>query len=222
MFLFPLFWLFLQKPEWKPRAHDLNRVWGKMFFSIAGIPIKVQYDFEPDVNQAYVFCANHFSYVDIATMGIIIKNYFAFVGKVSVKGVPLLGYIFSNLHIEVDRNDKNSRATSMNRSLKALHSGRSIMIFPEGGIWSKNFPKMALPLKDGAFVMAIKQQIPIVPISLLNNYKILQPNDFAIYPQTIRAIVHKPIETLGMTSANIEELKMKFYDIVQGALDSHQ
>lgn len=222
MLLFPFFWLFLQKPEWKPKAHYLNRLWGKIFFPIAGIPIKVQYEFEPDVNKTYVFCANHFSYVDIAAMGMIIKNYFAFVGKSSIKGVPLFGYMFAKLHIQVDRNDKNSRVTSMNRSLKALQSGRSVMIFPEGGIWSKNIPKMSLPLKDGGFAMAIKQQIPIVPISLLNNYKIIHDDDFAVYPQTIRAIVHQPIETVGMTNANIESLKMKFYEVVQGALDSHQ
>ncbi len=220
--LFPFFWLFIQKPEWKPQAHYLNRLWGKMFFPIAGIAIKVQYDFKPDLNKTYVFCANHFSYVDIAAMGMIIKNYFAFVGKSSIKGVPLFGYIFAKLHIQVDRNDKNSRITSMNRSLKALQSGRSVMIFPEGGIWSKNIPKMSLPLKDGGFAMAIKQQIPIVPISLLNNYKIMHDGDFAVYPQTIRAIVHPPIETVGMTNADIEALKMKFYDVVQGALDSHQ
>jgi 1-acyl-sn-glycerol-3-phosphate acyltransferase len=130
--------------------------------------------------------------------------------------------MFAKLHIQVDRNDKNSRVTSMNRSLKALQSGRSVMIFPEGGIWSKNIPKMSLPLKDGGFAMAIKQQIPIVPITLLNNYKIIHDNDFAVYPRTIRAIVHQPIETLGMTNANIEELKMKFYEIVQGALDRQQ
>jgi 1-acyl-sn-glycerol-3-phosphate acyltransferase len=222
MLLFPFFWLFLQKTEWKSKAHYLNRLWGKMFFPIAGIPIKVQYDFEPDVNKTYVFCANHFSYVDIAAMGMIIKNYFAFVGKASIKGVPLFGYMFTKLHIQVDRNDKNSRVTSMNRSLKALQGGRSVMIFPEGGIWSKNLPKMSLPLKDGGFAMAIKEQIPIVPISLLNNYKIIHDDKFAVYPQTIRAIVHKPIETVGMTNHNIEELKAKFYEIVQGALDSHQ
>ncbi|MEY4540959.1 MAG: hypothetical protein RLZZ306_2716 [Bacteroidota bacterium] len=220
--LFPFFWLFLQKPEWKPKAHYLNRFWGKLFFPIAGIPIKVQYDFNPDVNETYVFCANHFSYMDIAAMGMIIKNYYAFVGKASLKGVPLFGYMFAKLHIQVDRSDKNSRVTSMTRSIKALQSGRSVMIFPEGGIWSKELPKMSLPLKDGGFAMAIQQQIPIVPITLLNNYKIMPDGHFAIFPQTLRAIVHKPIETIGMTSDEVEDLKVKFYNVVQGALDSYQ
>lgn len=219
--LFPFFWVFLQKPEWKSKAHYLNRLWGKIFFPLAGISINVQYDFEPDVNKTYVFCANHFSYLDIAVMGMIIKNYYAFVGKASLTGVPLFGYMFAKLHIQVDRNDKNSRVTSMNRSIKALQSGRSVMIFPEGGIWSKTFPDMALPLKDGGFVMAIQQQIQIIPITLLNNFKIMPEGKLAIYPQTLRAIVHQPLETVGMTTDNIEELKTRFYGVVQQALHDY-
>ena len=219
--LFPFFLLFLQKPEWKPKAHFLNRLWGRILFPIIGIRIKVEYESKLDLGKTYVFCSNHFSYLDIAVMGVIIKNYFAFVGKASLRGVPLFGYMFAKLHIQVDRTDKNSRVTSMTRSIKALQNGRSVMIFPEGGIWSKEFPKMSLPLKDGGFAMAIQQQISIVPISLLNNYKIMPDGHFAIYPQTIKAIVHQPIETTGMTSDDIKVLKTKFYEVVQGALDGY-
>lgn len=222
LLLFPLFWIFLQKNEWKPYAHYLNRFWGKLYFPIIGMPIKVKYEFEPNPQKAYVFCANHFSYMDIASMGMVIKNYYAFVGKASIKNVPLFGYMFAKLHIQVDRNDKNSRASSMTRSVRALQNKRSIMIFPEGGIVSKHFPQMHLPLKDGAFVMAIQQQVPLVPITFLNNYKIIHDDKLAVYPQTLRAIVHKPIETKGMTQADVETLKNAFYGTVQGALNQYE
>jgi 1-acyl-sn-glycerol-3-phosphate acyltransferase len=222
LLLFPLFWVFLQKNEWKPYAHYLNRFWGKLYFPIIGIRIKVEYEFEPDLSKVYVFCANHFSYMDIASMGMVIKNYYAFVGKASIKNVPLFGYMFAKLHIQVNRNDKNSRASSMTRSVRALQSGRSIMIFPEGGIKSTNFPQMHLPFKDGAFVMAIQQQVPIVPITFLNNYKIMHDDEFAVYPQTLRAIVHNPIETKGMTQVDVEALKEAFYETVQGTLNQYE
>ena len=217
--LFPFFWIFLQKESWKPNAHYLNRVWAKILFFLIGIPVKVQYEFEPDRNKSYVFCANHFSYFDIAVMGLIIRNYFAFVGKASLKNMPLFGYLFRKLHIMVDRSDPNSRAKSLSRSIKALQSGRSIMIFPEGGIKSKNIPQMHLPLKDGAFVMAIQQQVPLVPISFLNNYKIQHDDELLIYPQAINAIIHKPIDTTGMTQEDVEGLKNRFFEIVQRAID---
>ena len=216
--LFPFFWIFLQKESWKPKAHYLNRVWAKILFFLIGIPVKVQYEFEPDPNKVYVFCANHFSYLDIAVMGLIIRNYFAFVGKASLKNVPLFGYLYRKLHIMVDRSDPNSRAKSLSRSIKALQSGRSIMIFPEGGIKSKNIPQMYTPLKDGAFVMAIQQQVPLVPISFLNNYKIQHDDELLIHRQAVRAIIHQPIDTTGMTQADVERLKSRFLEIVKKSI----
>ena len=222
LLLLPFFWLFLQKPEWKQKAHYLNKLWAKLFFLIIGISIKIQYEFEPDLKKAYVFCSNHFSYIDIPAMSVVVENYFAFVGKASISKIPLFGYLFAMLHIQVDRDNKNSRSISLSRSIKALQSGRSIMIFPEGGIGSKKIPKMHLPLKDGGFSMAIQQQVPIVPITFLNNYKIMQEGKFAIYPHTLRAIVHKPIDTTGMTKDDVSSLKNSYYEVVQGALDNYK
>ncbi|MEA5425723.1 lysophospholipid acyltransferase family protein [Arcicella lustrica] len=223
LILFPFFWLFLQKETWKPKAHYLNRLWGKLYFPIIGMPINIKYEAEIDVNKTYVFCANHFSYLDIAVMGLVIKNYYAFVGKAGLKKVPLFGYMFRKLHIQVDRNDKHSRSVSLTRSLKALKNGRSIIIFPEGGIKAKHPPKLHLPLKDGGFVMAINQQIPIVPITFLNNFQILEDGEYLLKPKAVKVIVHKPIETKGMTSNDVEALKEKFKEVVQGTLDiTHQ
>ena len=222
LLLLPFLWLFLQKPEWKQKAHYLNKLWAKLFFLIIGISIKIQYEFEPDLKKAYVFCSNHFSYIDIPAMSVVVENYSAFVGKASISKIPLFGYLFARLHIQVDRDNKNSRSTSLNRSIKALQSGRSIMIFPEGGIEAKEIPKMHLPLKDGGFSMAIQQQVSIVPITFLNNYRIMQEGKFGIYPHTLRAIVHKPIDTTGMTKDDVNSLKNSYYEVVQGALDNYK
>ena len=149
------------------------------------------------------------------------SDLFAFVGKASLKNVPLFGYLFSKLHIMVDRSDPNSRAKSLGRSIKALQSGRSIMIFPEGGIKSKNIPQMYTPLKDGAFVMAIQQQVPLVPISFLNNYKIQHDDELLIHRQAVRAIIHEPIDTAGMTQEDVESLKNRFLEVVQKSINNY-
>ncbi|MFC0185919.1 1-acyl-sn-glycerol-3-phosphate acyltransferase [Pseudarcicella hirudinis] len=219
LLLFPFFWLFLQREEWKPKAHYLNRLWGKLYFPIIFIPVQIEYEEEPATDKAYVFCANHFSYMDIAAMGLILKNYYAFVGKSVIKKVPLFGYMFARLHIQVDRDDKSSRVKSLSRSIRALQSGRSIVIFPEGGIKSKKFPKMHKPFKDGAFAMAVQQQVPIVPITFLNNYKIMEDSKMRVHPMTLRAIVHKPIDTTGMSQEDIDSLKEQTFAVIQGALD---
>lgn len=220
LLLFPIVFIALQREEWKPVAHYCNRIWGKTFFFLVGMPIKVTYEVELDKKKAYVFCANHFSYLDIAMMGVVIKNFFAFMGKSSAKNIPLFGYMFAKLHIQVDRADKNSRIKALTRSIKALKSGRSIMIFPEGGILSKNIPEMVQPFKDGAFSMAIENQVPIVPISLLDNYKAM-PN-MLISWHRLRVVIHKPIETTGKTKSDIDALKKQVYEIIQPTLNQYK
>jgi 1-acyl-sn-glycerol-3-phosphate acyltransferase len=213
LILYPITFIGLQKESWKPLAHFSNRIWAGLFFPIVGMPIQIKYEFKPDPKQAYVFCANHFSYLDIAVMMGVVSNYFAFMGKSSVKNIPLFGYMFAKLHIQVDRDDRNSRIKALTRSIKALKSGRSIMIFPEGGIHSTDIPNLHLPLKDGAFSMAVENQVPIVPVSLLTNYKIMP--DVWIKWNQIKVVIHQPIETKGKTKVDIEALKKEFIEKVQ-------
>jgi 1-acyl-sn-glycerol-3-phosphate acyltransferase len=142
------------------------------------------------------------------------------VGKSSAKNIPLFGYMFAKLHIQVDRAAKDSRIKALTRSIRALKSGRSIMIFPEGGIHSTNFPEMVQPFKDGAFSMAIENQVPLVPISLLDNYKAMPEILFKWHK--LRVIIHAPIETKGKTKADINDLKKEVYDIIQPTLNKYK
>ncbi|WP_026308924.1 lysophospholipid acyltransferase family protein [Spirosoma spitsbergense] len=216
--LFPIQFVFLQRDSWKPIAHGINRIWGKLFFICAGMPVRIEHRFRPDPKGVYVFCANHFSYLDIAAMGVVVDNYYAFIGKSEVKRIPLLGYMFTKLHVQVDRNQSNSRAYSLAKSIRTLASGRSIMIFPEGGIQATNPPQMT-PFKDGAFTMAIQQQVPIVPITLLDNYRILpDKSPVRFHWHSLRAVIHPPIETVGMTQANLDNLKQETYRVIDNEL----
>lgn len=218
LLLFPIQFVFLQRNEWKPLAHKINAIWGKLFFTAVGMPVRVEYRFRPDPKQVYVFCANHFSYLDIAVMGVIINNYYAFVGKSDVKHIPLLGYMFAKLHVQVDRAQADSRAYSLAKSIRTLASGRSIMIFPEGGIKAKEPPQM-VPFKDGAFIMAIQQQVPIVPITLLDNHRILPDvSPVRIHWHPLRAVVHQPIETANLTIDDVDRLKEETFRVIDHEL----
>lgn len=219
LLLFPIQFICLQRDAWKPAAHWINRLWGKLFFSLAGMPVRVEYRFRPEPRGVYVFCANHFSYLDIAAMGVVIDNYYAFVGKSEVKHIPLLGYMFAKLHVQVDRSQPNSRAYSLAKSIRTLAGGRSIMIFPEGGIVSKEPPRMRHPFKEGAFIMAVQQQVPIVPITLLTNYQILPDvPTIRLHWHPLRAVVHPPIATAGLTADDIPALREQTYQIIQDEL----
>lgn len=220
--LYPFMVICLQRKDTKRYAHRIVRTWSRLFFAFAFIRFEVISDQKLDAKQVYVFCSNHFSYLDIPVFVKILPNYFSFVGKSSIKKVPLFGYLYAGLNILVDRNDRASRTATLSKSIRAIQSKRSIIIFPEGGITSKKFPFMSSPFKDGAFAMAIQQQVPILPISFLNNFQLMDDDFIALKPGVIRVRIHAPVETKGKTQDDLPVLREQvFHTIQQPLLNYH-
>ncbi len=219
--LFPFFVLFLQRKKWYPFAHYLNRLWGHLFFPLCGIAIEIEQRAELSEKQTFVFCANHFSYLDIAVMGVVLPQYYAFIGKQQITKVPLFGYMFRKLHIPVNRESKMERYRILHTAIHFLRTGRSIVVFPEGGIKSKTPPQMTT-FKDGAFRMAIETQTPIVPITFPYNWQILPDDGKLLFRRhKIKTIIHEPISTEGCTLEDVEMLKNQTYAVIEAELEKY-
>lgn len=93
-------------------------------------------------------------------------------GKSEILNYPLIRTYFKHLHIPVNRSDKRQAAQSMLMAKRKLQEGWNIIIFPEGGIPDHIAPKMA-DFKPGAFVMAQKNKVAILPITLINHFILL-------------------------------------------------
>ncbi len=203
-------------------AHGAVRTWGILSVLFMGMPIRVDWQFRPEPGKAYVYCANHFSYFDIAVTGVTVPGLYAFIGKTSVRKLPLFGYMYAKLHIMVDRSSAQSRAYSLGKCMRTLAQGRSIVIFPEGGIKAVNPPQMVYPFKEGAFSMAIQQQVPIVPLTLVNNYRILPDSKpFRVHWEPVQVVFHQPIPTVGLTQADADTLREQTYRIIENELTKY-
>jgi len=165
-----------------------------------------------DKRRQYIFCANHFSYLDIPTLGLNPVNAI-FVGKNSIERVPLFGYMYGKLHITVDRASLRSRFNTMKQSLQAIDEGKSLMIFPEGGIIAQHPPQMSA-FKEGAFRVAIEKQIPVVSVTIANNWIILPDPENRLRWGVVKVVFHEPIETQGMTIEDVDDLKQKVFQII--------
>ena len=130
-----------------------------------------------------------------------------FVGKNDMEKIPLFGFMYRKLHITVDRSKLKSRRDTIIASMKAVDEGKSLVIFPEGGILTKNPPHMT-PFKDGAFRTAIEKQIPVVPVTIPFNWIILPDRSpLRIHAGTVHVIFHEPVSPNGYTLDTIEEYK---------------
>jgi 1-acyl-sn-glycerol-3-phosphate acyltransferase len=221
--LFFLFFPFLLIPIILPKAFHvtgiINRWWARLLFFFIGIPITVQYRRKLDRSRQYIFCPNHFSYLDIPAMGLNHHNAI-FVGKSDMEKIPLFGFMYRKLHITVDRARLKSRYQTILRTLDALDEGKSLVVFPEGGIVTERDPVMG-GFKDGAFRASIEKQIPIVPVTIPYNWIILPPEEFLVTWRPLKMIFHEPIDPSGFSIATIDDYKKKVRAIIDSELNEH-
>lgn len=196
----------------------VNHYWAHVFFFIVGVRIELKQSSPIDKKKAYIFCPNHFSFLDIATMPFVPAP-FKFVGKVSIAKVPLMGYIFKRFHITVDRAKLRDRYATYKKGVNAIREGCSLTIFPEGGIKS-TAPPLLDSFKEGPFRMAIETGAPLVPVTLADNWHIF-PDDgkFFFRRKRCRIIVHEPICPSDYSMATIKDFQLKVRETIQQELD---
>jgi 1-acyl-sn-glycerol-3-phosphate acyltransferase len=215
LLIFPFLLICIWTPGWKKFGRKINRYWARFFFRLIFIKVQLDQLAEIQKGKPYIYLANHFSYLDVAMMGFVPGDVL-FVGKASIRKAPLFGYYFKKLHIAVDRDRVKSRAETMKRAGDALDQRSGIVLFPEGGIYTKNPPKM-VHFKNGAFRLSMEKQIPIIPVTLSFNHLIL-PDDSQLlfYRRPAKMTLHKALDPQNFDSD--ESLKEKCFEIIQHQL----
>ncbi len=216
LLLFPLLLIPILFPKQFRWVGVINRWWAKLLFILAFLPFRIDVRGKLDSSRQYIFCPNHFSYLDIPTMGLNPHNTI-FVGKNEMERIPLFGFMYRKLHITVDRSKLKSRVATMIKTLDALDAGKSLVIYPEGGIITQEPPSMTT-FKDGAFRAAIEKQIPIVPVTIPHNWILLPDGEFLIRWGVITVVFHEPIDTKGYTLDDIGRLKEQVRQVISEEL----
>ena len=79
--------------------------------------------------------------------------------------------------------------------------------------------------KDGALRLAIEKQVPIVPVTFLNHWRLFgDPEDLLSrgHPGIARAVVHPAVETRGLTDADLVVLRHRLFDLIEAPLLEHE
>ena len=170
----------------------------------------------------YVIISNHTSQLDIVVPYTRIKRYFAFLAKEELKKAPLFKTNFRGMNVTVNRSQMTSGSGALKECAQKLKEGYDLLIFPEG-TRSKNAPKMK-PFKAGPFKLAIENQVPIVPIVFLDNYKRLEGGNLwfgKCGPGQSRMIVLEPISTKGLKITDISHIMKESFYKIDACLKEH-
>jgi 1-acyl-sn-glycerol-3-phosphate acyltransferase len=220
LILLPLFLVTIHNEKWQRLSLKLNQIWARWFFFGSLLPWRVIVEGELDPDQNYIICPNHFSLIDIPSLGLSPLT-FKFVGKSSLGKIPLFGYMYNKLHITVDRTSLRDRYRAYEKAKEALQKKFNLVMYPEGGMRSTNPPNLA-NFKDGPFRLAIEEGIPIIPVTIPFNWMIL-PNDGKLLMRRheMRIIFHSPVFTRDLNKNDIPLLKEKVYGVINTELKRH-
>ncbi len=212
LILFPILVLSILKETWYPYFFKLARLWAKIILIGMGFRWIVKKEQPLDSKESYMFIANHTSMADIMLMLVSAKNPFVFVGKAELAKIPLFGFFYKRTCILVDRGSEKSRRAVFLRAQKRLKQGLSICIFPEGGVPDENI--VLDEFKDGAFRLAINHQIPIVPMTFVDNKDRFSYVFFSGGPGKMRVKVHQFLSTESLTSKDAKALNSQARNII--------
>ena len=219
---YPIFVFLLASRKRYGMAFKLKRFVAIMSVKLSGLRIKINKDADLTLNKTVVVCPNHTSYLDIALIYCFFPNYFVFMGKHQLRKVPLFGIFFKDQDIGVDRRSKLKAHKAFLRAGGELDKGCSVVMFPEGTISTKA-PELK-PFKNGPFKLAIEKQVPILPITFVNNFRLfpskMRMNRIGFPGQAIVA-VHQPISTAGMSEDNLISLRQKVYNQIEGSIKNY-
>ncbi len=215
--IFPVLIIIISREEWYPTFFKIARAWAKTLLLIMGFKVKIEQEEPFDIHKSYMFSANHTSMIDIMLMLAVTKNPFVFVGKAELAKIPIFGFVYKRTCILVDRSSQESRKAVFTEAQRRLQNGLSICIFPEGQVPSDESIVLD-DFKNGAFILAIEHQIPIVPMTFYDCKKRFSYTFFSGSPGKMRVKIHKFIKTKGLEINDKNNLKKQTFDLIYNDL----
>ena len=187
--------------------HGFARFWSELIMKIICSPTTVTGLEKIDTSKPHVYAVNHASALDIPVLYVYLPFQFRIVFKKELLSYPIVGWHLKRSgQICIDQQNPAGSIGSIRAALKSLKSGLPLVIFPEGGRTPDGQVKPFLP---GAFFLAIKAQVDVVPVALVGTYELLPMNTYHIKCRPLEMRVGQAISTAGMTMRDLEAVSAK-------------
>jgi 1-acyl-sn-glycerol-3-phosphate acyltransferase len=181
--------------KWKGLLYVLGHGGVALALGVAGIRYRVAGRRPLPPGRAVVFCANHQSNVDPPVLYRALHSRLHILFKAELRRLPILGRVMeTGGFVAVDRRSRDEALASIDVAAESLRRGNSFLIFPEG---TRSKTDQLLPFKKGGFIMAIKAQVPIVPVAITGGRAAMRKGSAIVRPVMVSVRIGTPIETAG-------------------------
>jgi len=217
----PLYYILLTNQKFLKLGFKVIRFQAGLILTLIGVFPHIKYCGDLP-KGAFIICPNHTSYLDILLLYRVFPEYFIFIGKRELGTDRFFSVFFKKMNILVNRASGMDGMRALNRAGEELKKGINVVIFPEGTI-PDNAPDL-MPFKNGPFKLAIKEKWPIVPVTFINVYKLLQIGAFLRRrgkPGMAHITVNRYIETNDLSGKDFEALRDKVYQVIDKTIKEH-
>ncbi|MCC7438318.1 MAG: 1-acyl-sn-glycerol-3-phosphate acyltransferase [Armatimonadetes bacterium] len=167
--------------------------------------LRIEGEFVTDPRRPYMVVSNHQSFADIPFITTVPweMKWFA---KAELFNIPVLGWLMRLAgDIPVDRHDRRRAAQALIHAARFLRDRCSVIIFPEG---TRSLDGRVGGFSDGAFLLAVREGLPILPIAIDGSGDCLPKNTWIFgQPRTVQVAVLPAIPTAGLTSNDVGALR---------------
>src|SRR5258705_710075 len=180
-----------------PWIGPVIRLWARLVLWGAGVKIRGEGMETIDRGKRYVLIANHHSYFDIPCIFAAIPQPIRFMAKKSLFSIPIFGWALARAgFIPIDRKNRRTAVKSFDLAVERIRKGNTIVIFPEEG---RSREVAMRPFQRGAFLLAIRSELPILPLAIDGTYEVLRVGAKRITPGAVTIRVGTEIETAGVS-----------------------
>jgi 1-acyl-sn-glycerol-3-phosphate acyltransferase len=186
---------------------------------IAGVRVRV----EGAVNipsGVCIFAANHVSNMDPLAFVPAIPRRVAILAKKEVFRIPILGTAMRMAKlVPVDRENKEAAAGTVDTAVKYLAEGLSFAVYPEG---TRSQDGRLLPFKKGAFLIAIRAGVPVVPVSIVGAQDLLRKGEWSVRPGEVIVRFGQAVDVSAYTVEQRADLMARVEKLVAEGLPDNQ
>jgi len=187
--------------------HRFAQVWAKLIMKVIFCPFRVVGLEEIDLAKPHVYAVNHGSAMDIPILYAYLPFQFRILFKSELLAYPIVGWhLRRSGQVCVNQQHPTRSVANIRSALKSLKAGMPLVIFPEGGRTPDGEIK---PFMPGAFFLAIKAQVDVVPVALVDTFNLLPMNTYHIKCQPLEMRVGEPISTAGLKLHDMDTLSAK-------------
>jgi len=192
--------------RWRRRravTDKVLRTWARICLFVTGTRVRMEGFERLDRSIAHVVVSNHPSNLDPMVHLAVFGSSLRVLAKRELFTVPLLGHALRAAGmVEVDRGNADREAIN-EEVARALADGVSLLIFPEGTCSPESGMR---PFKPGAFVIAVDNGAPVVPVAVEGTGRAWPAGGARIFGGTVRILAGEPLPTEGLGRQDVPGL----------------